>query len=34
MIPLKDNNPTKSFPFVTIILIAVNAIVFLSAFIE
>lgn len=28
MIPLKDNNPTKSFPFVTIILIAVNAIVF------
>ncbi len=28
MIPLKDDNPTKSFPFVTIILIAVNAIVF------
>ena len=29
MIPLKDNNPTKSFPFVTIILIAINAVVFL-----
>ena len=29
MIPLKDNNPTKSFPFVTIILISINAVVFL-----
>ena len=29
MIPIKDNNPTKSFPFVTIILISINAVVFL-----
>ena len=29
MIPLKDDNPTKTFPFVTIILIAINAVVFL-----
>jgi len=29
VIPIKDNNPTKSFPFVTIILISINAVVFL-----
>jgi membrane associated rhomboid family serine protease len=29
MIPLRDENPTKAFPFVTIFLIAINAAVFL-----
>lgn len=29
MIPLRDNNPTKHLPIMTIILIAINAIVFL-----
>ena len=28
MIPLRDDNPTRTFPFVTIALIAVNALVF------
>ncbi len=28
-IPLKDENPTKSFPYITIILIAVNCFIFL-----
>jgi membrane associated rhomboid family serine protease len=31
MLPLKDENPTKHFPFVTIALIAANGYVFLSA---
>jgi membrane associated rhomboid family serine protease len=30
MIPLRDNNPTKSFPFVTILLIAANIFVYFS----
>jgi len=29
MIPLRDNNPTKSFPLITILLIAINIVVFL-----
>lgn len=29
MIPIKDENPTETFPFMTIILIAVNVVVFL-----
>jgi len=29
MIPFKDENPTESFPFVTILLIVINSIVFL-----
>lgn len=29
MIPLRDENPTKTFPFVTIIIIAINLLVFI-----
>lgn len=29
MIPLKDENPTETFPFVTIIIIVINALVFI-----
>lgn len=29
MIPLRDENPTKTFPFVTIIIIAINILVFI-----
>ena len=31
-IPLKDDNPTLKFPFVTIFLIAINVIVFIYQF--
>jgi membrane associated rhomboid family serine protease len=30
MIPLRDNNPSRSFPFVTILLIAINVFVFFT----
>ena len=29
LIPIKDDNPTKHFPFVTIIIIALNIAVFI-----
>ena len=32
MIPLRDNQPTSTFPVVTVILIAINVVVFLASY--